>query len=136
MHFQIYQIQEKYGRTSKRKRDEAIVANIERALRKIESGKVLIVFGIDHKYFIDDFLRSRHPRELSPPIQKWFKKNEMSVIQRNVIERAKSNLRSSSELLESRLQSDFYSPLMKEQLGQKVQYLRDCLGLYDSAFAD
>lgn len=103
-----YDILEKYGFTSLRRRDEKICQNLQKHSAKFSEQRVLIVFGLAHKYFLEDCLRNLG---VKPVVAKsWF--NPKKVVEFKPSDALKSNaLRTfyeAKELLSKRLSGDYY----------------------------
>jgi hypothetical protein len=62
----IYRISEKHGEIGARQRNEKICENIKVALSDIYGKRILIIFGLDHKHFLEDWL-SAQEQDISNP---------------------------------------------------------------------
>ncbi len=119
----IYDLYEKHGLTTSRKRNDRILENIQIALKNISNKRILIIYGLDHKYFLDRELKKS--TELSvievtswatPESVKW-----KGFLNPNLKKEIIENLQNSKKLLQERLKSKFYSVEMSQRLGAKLK---------------
>lgn len=118
---EIYLTQEKAGMRASRIRNERIAKNIREALIKNSGKRVLILYGMDHKYFIDDAV-STIPNNKLLPVSSWFDsgKGRRSGLSKPSKDAALLNLKASEDLLRKRLASGFYPKLWELKLRKKL----------------
>lgn len=118
---ELYKVYEENGLMASRKRNDRIIANIKNELAKLQRKRVLIVYGLDHKFFIDDRLKEMDSIEFLP-VSSWFKSETSKVfkisesLRSDIIE----NLKISEALLESRLKTQDYIQELDENLRAKL----------------
>ena len=120
-----YEIDEKYGFVSMLKRNQKICENIQNALDEIKSGRIMIIFGAAHKYYIDDYLKGMAGLEVLTNMADWFNPETADEIafDEDINAAAINNLKASKELLKTRLESNFYSPDYRKRLKGKYRVI-------------
>lgn len=103
-----------------RKRNDRIIENIYKELNKFNNKKVLIIYGMDHKFFIDDHLNGQSNVELLE-VSSWFNSeiSESFKITDSIKLGSLKNLEKSASLLNERLNSKFYSAELEARLKVK-----------------
>jgi hypothetical protein len=116
--------------------DQEIVKNIDHALSTIKRGKILIIFGLDHKYFLDDFLRENYRTESMISIDEWYSSDKVQglTLSRETKDKAIANIKASKILLRERLASGYFSSLWSDRIGKKYGMFDDFISLYEAAF--
>lgn len=118
---EIYKLLEENSLMSSRKRNDRILENIKKELAQINGKRVLIIYGMDHKFFIDDHLQSMESNEVVE-VESWFQPKNLDSfkitdeLKNKIIE----NLKYSESLLEQRMNSTFYQSEMHEKLKLKA----------------
>ena len=127
-----YDILEQHGFKSLRLRDEKICQNLQKQSPKFAGQRVLIVFGLAHKYFLDDCLKNVGVRTVAA--KSWF--DPKKVVEFKVSDSLKSNaLRTfyeAKELLSKRLSSGYYKSdvaNLKEKLEELDAWIRETIAL-------
>lgn len=117
---EIYRTYEELGLMASRKRNDRIWENIKKELKGLQNKKILIVYGMDHKYFIDDQLLQL-PDVTTLEVSSWYNnENAKSFIVPEAIKRESIlNLQRSAAALTDRLNSPNYSPAFKLRLQSK-----------------
>lgn len=119
-----YEIEEKYGHTADRARNERICKNINYALAKTSGKRVLVIFGLDHKYFLDDCVRRRGDRAMTAAESF----NEYDLQEYHISPALRDltlrNLEEAKALLKNRLTDGTYS-------GQERTHMREKFGDFD-----
>jgi hypothetical protein len=116
----IYSLQEQLGMVSSRRRNERICGNIVECLTGIPTRRAIIVFGLDHKYFIEDYLIANGYKTLTAEFL-FDEGCNLDLQHRNSIkQKALSNLVDSESLLRLRMDSDYYDPLRRDRLVGKM----------------
>jgi hypothetical protein len=112
----IYSIQEQLGMVSSRRRNERICGNIVECLTGIPTRRAIIVFGLDHKYFIEDYLIGKGFGSLAAEFlfEQRFNLDDQQRI--SIKQRALENIIASESLLSLRLDSNYYEPLIRDRL--------------------
>lgn len=115
----IYEAFEAHGLMASRERNERILSNMREALTRLEGKRILAVYGMDHKYFIDDHLRGEVE---AIPVSDWFDpaKAEEFLIPASVKSAAIRNLELSRKALVLRLQAGNYSPELADRMRAKL----------------
>lgn len=115
---QIYMLQEKHGRMQSRRRNEKICENIDSSVLSINGKRVLIIFGLDHKYFIDDHLVGKQNHLV--PIEQLVNSSPASISS-ELKAQTLLNIDSAESLLRRRLTDDYYRGAMREKLRKKLE---------------
>jgi hypothetical protein len=116
----LYAAYEEAGLLSSRERNERICENIVHALQDQHSKRVLIVFGLDHKYFQEDCIKRTGNQSLDVSEAFDLKKIEQFKVSRDLRERSIKNITASEALLKSRLAGGTYQGELKSKLIGKV----------------
>lgn len=117
----IYDLSEKYGRTLNRKRNENICENIRTALHDIRGKRILVVFGLDHKYFLEDCLKHQGNDIINATdflvadTLKGFK------VSSSLNKTSLANISAAEILLQTRLTVGVYQGAMKQKLTNKLK---------------
>jgi hypothetical protein len=111
----LYALEEKYGEGTSSKRNERICQNVIGQLAKLHGKRVLVVFGLDHKYFLEDCVRQHGDQAAAVPDV-----SETSSLPEDVRDRAASYVRESKAVLQARLASGYYAKIYAERLKDKA----------------
>lgn len=116
----IYTIYERNGLMLYRERNVQICKNIETAIAGVRGKRVLIIFGLDHKFFIDDFLKTSGRRVLS--VEDWYNSSNVNnaPISSSLKTLSVRNLNESKQLLQKRLKEKYYNQAYHDRLGKKL----------------
>lgn len=99
-----------------RRRNKEICKNIKREVGRIENKRILIIFGLDHKFYIDDFLQNEDVEVLSA-----LKLPQGFEVSQRLKNASINNIKASQALLEKRLAERFYRGEMKDRLEEKLK---------------
>lgn len=117
-----YDIMAEYGLTALRRRDQLICQNIKKHASEFANKRVLIIFGLAHKYSLDDCLQKSgiHP----VTAESWF---DPETVKTHKIPDAVKNssiqaFESSKQLLSNRLQNGYYNSDL-DDLKEKLEEL-------------
>lgn len=118
----IYSAYERFGLMSSRKRNDQIAKNIQKALSDFSGKRVLILYGMDHKYFIDDFVEKIQGNEVIP-VASWFDEEAAKKYQPSAAMKIRSiqNLKASESLATDRIKNKFYSNDMASRVENKIK---------------
>lgn len=119
----IYSLQEKHGRMQSRRRNEKICINVDNAVRTMKGKRVLVIFGLDHKYFIDDHLSSKGNHLV--PLKQFEQSIKPGSTSSELKVQALRNIESAENLLRSRLGGEYYRGAMKENLSKKLESFKN-----------
>lgn len=100
-----YDILAKNGLTTLRNRDQKICKNIQNQAHLFSSHRVLVVFGLAHKYYLEDCLKEVGIPPLD--IQDWFQEIELTVPS-TLKKEAIQNFKEAKMLLRQRLKKKYY----------------------------
>ncbi|MBL7545526.1 MAG: hypothetical protein JNL11_17030 [Bdellovibrionaceae bacterium] len=119
-----YDIMAAHGLTALRKRDGHICENIKKQKDKLSKERVMIVFGVAHKYYLEDCVRELGIRPLT--FESWYLAEDAKkvVISKSLIENSVQTLKTAKELSSARLKSGYYKT--------DVENLKDVLGELDT----
>ena len=117
---QLHELDEKFGRLTWRKRNEKICKNIQASVNSLHGKRILIIFGLDHKYYIDEFLQKAQTAPVS--MQAWLSESMLKKLQvpANLKDLSVENMKKSQSLLKTRLDSGFYK-VDQSRLSQKLK---------------
>ncbi len=118
------QMKENVGLIASKIRNEKILQNIKKELFKFTAKNILVIYGMDHKYFIDDGLAmNNHQKVLQ--VSEWFDPQQALHFEFNVeIKRcALSNLKAAEDMLTKRLSDHDYPPLWEPTLKEKLKQI-------------
>lgn len=103
-----YDIMAAHGLTALRKRDARICENIKKQKEKLAHERTLIVFGVAHKYYLQDCLRQMGIQPLS--FESWYSSKDAKkvVVTKNFIETATHTLMAAKKLSAERLKAGYY----------------------------
>ncbi len=103
-----YDVMATHGLTALRKRDAHICENIKKQRHKISAERVLIVFGVAHKYYLEDCIRELGFQPLI--FKNWYNKNDAKkvIITKSLVENSVKTLKAAKELSRERLKVGFY----------------------------
>ncbi|NUM88858.1 MAG: hypothetical protein HUU37_06620 [Bdellovibrionales bacterium] len=117
----IYALLEENGLVMSRKRNERICRNLAGALAALRGKRVLVLFGLDHKFFLDDCVKGIPAQKLIQPAE-WY--SDAAVGQSgaggSLWERSVANLEAARDLLVARLENGHYSRDIAERLKKKL----------------
>ena len=123
----IYRRQEMHGEMLSSTRNEHICQNISDQLAKLHGKRVLVVFGLDHKYFLEDCVRRHGDQVALPPDV-----STTSSLPEDVRDRALSYVRASKAALKERLATGYYSTVYAERLKGKLPDFDEWIGTLSS----
>jgi hypothetical protein len=110
-----------YGQVGDKIRNEHICQNISTAIEGTRGKRVMVVFGLDHKYFLNDCLEKAGNRIL--PVEELVstKNSEYYQVDAAIKREALKNISAAKALLQKQLRENFYKGLLKERLGNKLK---------------
>ncbi|MCK6598151.1 MAG: hypothetical protein L6Q37_07285 [Bdellovibrionaceae bacterium] len=110
-----YDILDSHGFTALRKRSQAICGNIRSKAAQFTNQRVLIVFGLAHKYILEDCIRDLGMTTSS--VETWFdlERSKQTKFDANLKVEAAQSFRAAKSLLLKRLQSGYYTTDIEEQ---------------------
>lgn len=114
----IYDLYDTFGYRSSKIRNEKICSNFKAALSKYQGKRILTVFGLDHRYFLEKCVEGKDLKVLD--ISEWYNPSH-STIESKVIEVSIQNLDSSLAVLKKRLDTNYYQFDFQERLKRKVK---------------
>lgn len=119
---EIYRVYEENGLMASRKRNERIWENIRKELKGLQNKKILVIYGMDHKFFIDDQLLQL-PDLTVLEVSSWYKDelNKSFAVPETLKKKAIANLQKSATALKERLAATSYSPKFKARLQSKEE---------------
>ncbi|MDZ4660027.1 MAG: hypothetical protein SGJ18_00265 [Pseudomonadota bacterium] len=108
-----YDIMASHGLTALRKRDAHICENIKRQKEKFSKGPVLIVFGLAHKYYLEDCVRELGIQPLS--FEGWYsaEKAQNVMVTKALVENSVQTFNAAKELSGNRLRAGYYKTDVK-----------------------
>lgn len=113
----IYDGYDQLGYKQSRIRNENICANFKLKIKEYEGKRVLVIFGLDHKYFLDDCAK-----KLSLSI---VDVEDMVVdnhkIDPEIVKLSLRNILESKSTLEERLRNDYYEKSYADRLSTKIK---------------
>jgi len=113
-----YKILEDYSYDLSSLRDERICHNLRSELDRQKSLRAMTIFGLDHKFRLDDCVRNHHSRLVH--INEWYK-GLMRQPRRSTVKKFILNLRMSFELLKKRINENYYSRVRTESSKKKAK---------------
>lgn len=118
---EIYKVFESNGLMASRKRNDRILANIKKELGQFEGKRVLVIYGMDHKFFIDDHLKVLLEVEVVG-VSSWFTADSARSykISESLRSEVIHNLKTSESLLAARLKASEKPNLLTEKLRAKL----------------
>jgi len=112
-----YSVTDKYGCFTFETRNIEICNNIKLAFEQNSKMRVMTIFGLDHKYYLDDCITNTQEKLVHAP--EWNSDNFF-----NINKKTKSlilkNLLGSKLLLKSRLESGYYSQILHKHFKMKL----------------
>lgn len=111
----LYELEESDGAGLMTNRNERICQNIVGQLAKLHGKRILVVFGLDHKYFLDDCVRRHGDQVVAPPDV-----SGSPPMPKDVRDRGMSYVRDSKAMLQARLAGGYYSTTMAKRLTDKL----------------
>lgn len=108
-----YDVMASHGLTALRKRDSHICENIKKQKDKLGKERVLIVFGLAHKYYLEDCVREMGVEPLT--FTSWYNAENAPklVATTPLIEYAVQTFRAAKELSGARLKAGYYKTDVK-----------------------
>ncbi len=86
----------------------------------LKGKRVLIIYGLDHKYFIEDFLGVEKQNVVNA--ESFYKTSEQNfVVDPSLKKKTLDNVSGAKHLLEKRLSKGYYSKDFSEQLTHKAK---------------
>lgn len=102
------------------KRNEAICANSKAALAQTKAKKVMSIFGLDHKYYLDNCLEQAGETIVHAP--NWSQSEELLNAKQDTKDVIVQNLLGAKIKLHRRLEQRFYtSPIMHDHFKAKLE---------------
>jgi hypothetical protein len=102
------------------KRNEAICANSKAALAQTKAKKVMSIFGLDHKYYLDNCLKQAGEKIVHAP--SWSQEEELLNAKQDTKDVMVQNLLGAKIKLHRRLEQRFYSsPIMHDHFKTKLE---------------
>lgn len=103
-----YDILASHGLIALRKRDAHICENIKKQKDNLAKGPVLIVFGVAHKYYLEDCIRELGIQPLN--FESWYgaEKAKNAMATKALAENSVKTLKAAKELLDVRLRAGYY----------------------------
>ena len=125
-----YELLAKNGLKAEEKRNKVICENIKVELPKLEGQRVLAVFGLAHKFALDDCLNGVG----FPPVklEKWYEAGRSAPVSPAFKSKATENLKRAKDILSERLGSGYYSADLenrKEKLKELDRWIESTSGL-------
>ncbi len=114
---QHYAINHKYGYFSLDTRNKHICKNVLIEITKTKKLKVMTIFGLDHKYYLDDCLSQVQEKVIHP--KDWYK-SDLKTISEITKEKIIRNMTESKALLVKRIDSHYYPTILEDHFSQKV----------------
>ena len=120
---EIYAIQEKLGMKASKMRNDKICKNIKEAISKYSNKRILVVYGMDHKYYIDDYISSLKTNNQLMSVSLWFDINKVKSFQISKEFRSQIilNLNASKSLLTKRIETNYYPKLWGAKVAEKLK---------------
>ena len=116
----IYALYEAAGQTASRTRNERICGRLRAAVASRAARRVLVVFGLDHKYFLEDCAAAAGARVLDAAAlvadPRWIRYRPSAAL----AAAARANLLDSQQLLQRRLAGHFYGADYERRLEHKL----------------
>lgn len=116
----LYTYFEEIGIKSYRRRNDVICENIKKSLATLDGRRILVIYGMDHKFFIDDFLRNLSNAKILDVLS-WFDTAVVSnyAMSEDLKNTTLKNLKSAAATLKKRLDSNYYSEVMVQRMLKK-----------------
>lgn len=116
---QIYAEYEKLGLLCSRKRNLEILSNIKSELAKFDGKRILVIYGMDHKYFLDTQLKNQ---VILSPTEDWYDPSKSAEFRfsKELKSRTIENLENAKHALSDRLQSTKVSKTFESRLRSKL----------------
>jgi hypothetical protein len=111
----LYDLFDQFGSGVYTTRNRRICQNVVSRLSELHGKRVLIVFGLDHKYFLDDCVAQAGNHLAEAPAASGTK-----PLSADIRERALLHVRDSKTALQERLANGVYSKIYAERLTNKV----------------
>jgi len=111
----LYKLEDLDGGGLMARRNERVCQNIVGQLGKLHGKRVLVVFGLDHKYFLDDCVRQHGDQVAAPPDV-----SGATSLPRDVRDRAVAYVLDSKAMLQARLASGYYSTTLAKRVTDKL----------------
>lgn len=115
----MYSFFDQVGIHSYRKRNEAICANIQNSLSLTHDKRILILYGMDHKFFIDDYLKN-FPGSILVQPSEWLDTLKVKEVSMEIRILAIQYLQNSSVLIQRRIETNYYPEALKARVGYKA----------------
>jgi hypothetical protein len=111
----LYDLDDQYGSGVYNRRNRRICQNAVSQLNELHGKRALIVFGLDHKYFLDDcVVQAGNRLEVAPAT------SGTKQLPGDIRDRAVLHVRASKAALQEKLANGFYSKTYAERLTNKV----------------
>ncbi len=114
-----YALYEKFGYKASKIRNINICKNLIKALDDNQGKKILTIFGLDHKYYLDDCVKDQFIEVLE--LKSWYDKNRINPIKKEIIELSIKNLNHAKAILKQRIESNFYSGDYGQKIAKKIE---------------
>ena len=123
---ELYAMYESFHLSASKSRNEKICLNIQKELRTIRGKRVLIIFGLDHKFYIEDCVSEDDQAKISS-MSEWFNMDQRNAFTMNtaIKNRTVENMKAAEKLLRIRVRSNFYSNDLKPRLAKKLESFGD-----------
>lgn len=121
----IYTTYEQGGSTLSLKRNQKICENITAQLKILNDKKVVIVFGLDHKYYIEDCVKKSGAKLATAESFLEPQKMKSFVFPEQLKSQTITNINAAGTYLQQELARGKYKGAMKAQLSSKLQSFPD-----------
>ncbi len=115
----FYDLYEDYGYKISKIRNDKICSNFKKEIKKLPGKKVLTIFGLDHRYALDDCSESIGIQPLK--INDWYESGQKAHVDSRIIDLTLKNLEMAKSTLQKRLKNGYYTKAYSKQISGKVK---------------